>query len=673
MARVLGALVASVILALSLVGSAAAWAEPPEPRLWSDSTGKFRVLATLHARTDTSVMLHTADGREISVPVDRLSEKDQGYLAALDEPSDNPFGGGRPLDPRSGKPKADAPSPTSTAVKNVSSAAVKRADNPLRSSPPSPSAGDVLALPGTGTTVDPESDALGDPFVPDPLPESATLPGGSVSVSPVDAYDKVAPPVIVDPAGGIALVSIGRNKSGSPEETRGRIYRVDLASTRSELVWDKPSAVRLVDHDRPSGHTLIVDELDQFGRGGELVVVQGFDSGSPRPLYRRQLPGAGKPGFQPQVQWGRMLSGSHAAIIVDGTLFVWDLAAANLLYRMDQVSAAEPPALSGNFRYLAVPQSKRIVILETATGQLCKSIATGSTLKPGLAFHPNGRLLAASYSNQYQVWDCLEGEPVSQATTTDHLGSAPIDWIGNKTFRTQTGCVVHAGLGMPIWKYTLSGCTDPAVHWGRLITATTSSRCSLVSVGLPHEAAEQSVERLMKSGDAAMLVRPGSAVALAVEDNVGADRNQVLESLSAAVARAGWKVSSEAPITLVARIGRGEPQQLRFRDIRGGPRDTSTATLTPFTADLEIRKGSQVLWSRSTVNRVPMLLRLEEGETVQDAVKRYEKPDPSFFSRLHLPPRIPKPEVSETIGRSVLRDGRWSDLPPARRDRRKPG
>ena len=86
-----------------------------------------------------------------------------------------------------------------------------------------------------------------------------------------------------------------RNKSGSPQETRGRIYVVDLANKQSQLVWDQPRAVQVVDHDVASGRTLIVDNLDQFQRGGELVMVEGIASGNPRTLYRRTLPGRGSP------------------------------------------------------------------------------------------------------------------------------------------------------------------------------------------------------------------------------------------------------------------------------------------------------------------------------------------------------------------------------------------
>ena len=194
-----------------------------------------------------------------------------------------------------------------------------------------------------------------------------------------------------------------------------------------------------------------------------------------------------------------------------------------------------------------------------------------------------------------------------------------------------------------------------------MVTATTSRNCSVVSAEIPHSSAEKSIEQLMRAGDAAMLVRPGSSVAIAVEAAGTVDQAEIKASLAEAAEKAGWQVSDRAPVTLVAKIGRGKTQELRFRSMRGA-RTTSTANLTPFTAELEIRRGADVLWTRSTVNRIPSMLHLEEGETVQDAVKRYEKPDAAFFSRLNLPPRIPKPEISKHVGMSVLKDGKWQDL-----------
>jgi hypothetical protein len=598
----------------------------------------------LAGQTETDVRLQTADGREISVPIRRLSQDDQDYLKSLSEPADNPFAGGTPLP---AKPSADAPSTGAL-------------PGSLRGTTESKSAGEEMALPGTGTTLDLSSDSSDESFAPDPQPGAPSIPAAFVPVVSVDAYDTVSAPVLANPAEGRFLVSIGRNKSGSPGETRGRIYSVKLKSKKSDLVWDHPNAVRILDHDTSSGRTLLVDKLDQFKRGGELVMVEGLETGGAKPLYRRMLPGAGKPGFAPQVEWARLLSASHAAAIVDRVLYVWDLPAARLVYRVEDVSASEPPAFSGSQLYMAVPQGGKVVIVETAGGKTRKSIATGSTLKPGAAFHPNGRVLAISFSNQYQVWDCVTDQMVSEATTTDHLGSHPINWIAPQVFLAQLGDAVHLDLGMSVWKYHVSACTPPIVVGNKLLTATTLQNCAVASVEIPHASLEKSVNQLMRAGDAAMLVRPGSSVAIAVEAAGPADQSEIKMSLSKAAEKAGWKVSDRAPVTLVAKIGRGKTQQLSFRSMRG-PRTVSTANLTPFTAELEIRRGTTVLWTRSTVNRVPPLLQLQEGETVQDAVKRYEKPDAAFFSRLNLPPRIPKPEITKQLGRSVLKDGQWRD------------
>lgn len=68
-----------------------------EERLSSDITGKFEIRAALIEQTDSAARLHTADGRKISVPTQRLSLADQDYLKSLKAPADNPFGGGKSL------------------------------------------------------------------------------------------------------------------------------------------------------------------------------------------------------------------------------------------------------------------------------------------------------------------------------------------------------------------------------------------------------------------------------------------------------------------------------------------------------------------------------------------------------------------------------------------------
>jgi hypothetical protein len=527
----------------------------------------------------------------------------------------------------------------------------------------SASVGPAWALPATGRRTDrsaPARDAV--IIAEDPLPEVEAVPTGMAALPPTDADDTLGGPFRL--TGSQFVVSIGRNQVGSPEETRGRLVLADLRTGTCEVVWDGSRALKVLDHHQPTGRTLIVDGFDQFQRAGELVILEGVADGMPRELYRRALPGLGKPGFQPMVEWACLLSGSHVAAIVDDTLLVWDMPAAHLLYRVENVPATEPPAFSGSQRFMAVShRGGDVTVRETATGDVVQALSTGHVLAAGLAFHPSGRQLAVCFSNRYVVWDWLDDRIVAEAVTTDTLGSAPIAWLNDTQFRTALGNVVDVDLGMPFWKYYLEAATDPLVIGGKLVTLASKPKASLVSIATPHPTAmqaRQQLHQLMEAGDEAMLVRPGTEVAIAVEGVAAAESAAIEQALTTSAEQAGWSVSRQAGIALVAKMGRGEEQQISYRMIGGRSRDASTATLVACQAELEVRSGAHVLWHRSFY--VPTLLRLGEGETVQEEGKQVDQLVLGCFRQLELPPRILRPEVADQSGLSGLRDGQWMDI-----------
>ena len=56
-------------------------------RTWKSSSGTYEVQATLISKTDTEVLLKREDGKEVAVPISRLSEADQLYLKNVDHKS----------------------------------------------------------------------------------------------------------------------------------------------------------------------------------------------------------------------------------------------------------------------------------------------------------------------------------------------------------------------------------------------------------------------------------------------------------------------------------------------------------------------------------------------------------------------------------------------------------
>jgi len=55
---------------------------------------------------------------------------------------------------------------------------------------------------------------------------------------------------------------------------------------------------------------------------------------------------------------------------------------------------------------------------------------------------------------------------------------------------------------------------------------------------------------------------------------------------------------------------------------------------------------------------------LRDGQTLQDAVKAYERPSPEFYAGMQIPPRIPKPELANGLGVSNLQGTAWVDIDP---------
>lgn len=59
-------------------------------RTWTDSTGKFKVEAKLVSSTADAVKIVHKDGKELTLPLDKLSDADQQFLRSLQK-SENPF------------------------------------------------------------------------------------------------------------------------------------------------------------------------------------------------------------------------------------------------------------------------------------------------------------------------------------------------------------------------------------------------------------------------------------------------------------------------------------------------------------------------------------------------------------------------------------------------------
>ncbi|MCA9175505.1 MAG: hypothetical protein KDB14_13565 [Planctomycetales bacterium] len=629
----------ALLLALTSLCGPLAAQEAPTKRTWKAASGGYSVDATLIEQGNGTVKLRKEDGLVVTVQLSLLSKEDQDYVAGLAK-QQNPFAGGVPA-----ALPAAAPGPAAMAANQLASP------------------DEVLVLPGDGVEVALSTAAPPAPLDPDPMPPLLSVKPGNIRVADTDPYDKVSPLSVLDPQTGTVALTIGRNKAGKPEETRGRILIGKLPNGPFQTVLDTDQSLYLLDHHPGTGQTLMVSGVDNIQRGGELQLVEKLGADKPVVRLRRLLPGHDKPGFKPQASKGWLLAKDIAVVQVNDALYCWNLATNQLLYRTPRNTAStlRIPAFSGGRRYLAVPDSKGFHLIESASGKHLGFVDAEMVGTPGVAFHPDGKRIAVTASNTWAVYDLAAGQLPQSGVVSAHLHHTLVGWITNDWFLTESGDVVDPNLGMVVWHY-YSGNVGRTLGRGTLTAASTISGLKLTTLPMPSDDLNKAYASLSKRKDL-WVTQPGTEVkiVISVED---ADADALEAALSESVLRAGWKINPDAKLAVIATIGRGKPYELKYREGpglgRNGPEHT--VKINPFTANLQIRDANGVLWTRDTENHVPRMLFLRGGETVQEAAKRYERPQPEFFSSMRIPPRIPKGDLDRGLGSSRIDDSRWVDF-----------
>lgn len=592
-------------------------AQETAPRIWSDVSGAFKIQATLVEQGSATVALKKSDGSLIKIPTRMLSQVDKDYLSTL--------------------PKQSIAKVTVLNDLQCSDRAAMEYGNPV-----------LLG-------VDPLSNLPADRG-PAVLPYKAM----QTLITPTDAYDKIGIPTILDPQTGAMAISIGRHVAGQSESQRGRIFRAHYGSPRADLLVDARESVDILHHDIASGSTLAVCGKNNLYHGGEVVVFQQLTS-SPKVQLRRTLPGIDAPGFKPDVRWGRMLDATTAALQINEKLLVSNLVENACIYTVENITAGATPALSPGTHYLAIPSGGQATVLDAQSGDTLGIIKVDTLLTPNVHFDPSGTKLLLAYGNSIAVWNLVEAKFESQVTTLNPIGDV-IGWVNRSLILTSLAGLIDTDLEMTVWTYSLPPSSRAsAIVNGVLLTDATGQGLTLRVLPVPHGAVAKVQKRL--SGGAALLVEPGTEVAIEVKAIEGVDVEDLRAAVATAVEKVSWKVNDQAKITLVATIGRGETKQLEFTKSPafGAPDggQKTTVSITPFTAKFEIRAGNKVVWSRNTQNSVPSMLFTRGSETAQDAVSKFERPDAEFFKRMTLPPKIPKPEIVKLIGMSRIQNGLW--------------
>ncbi len=614
-------------------------------RTWRDAGGKFSIEATLVEVQADTVRLQKSDGSKISVPIAKLSSVDQTYVKNMTQ-QESPF---------------SSPDTAKAQPIKVEPLTVEYSSQEVLPSQ------DIADLPSVGPVVLLSLSTTCEPLEADPEAPLPSVKPGQTLVAQTDAYDDISNLITLNARQALVALSISRMVAGSQDPPQGKLLVGQLPQGPFTLVFNRKETIRLFDHHEATGQTLLVGNLDVLKRGGEILVMEGLFDGKPVEKYRRRLPGYEKPGFKPLVTQARLIAPDVAVVVVDSVLYCWNLKTAELLYRTEDniVNSPAGVAFSANRKWVAVPQQNGFSLLDTAKGADRGYIDAETGLKPGVVFHPDGRRIAYCANNTWGVWDIVDVKKTVSGIVTEHLGDKLTGWIGSDWFITDSGRVIDTRSQMLVWVYYTGVAAAKKLWNGSMSMTTTNSGLKIETLPVPDSKAQVAVRRLDQQKNL-MVTAPGTEVRIEIESKETVDKKALITALTEAIERAGWKINPAAKLAVVAEIGRGAPYKLEYtsRPIGGTGQggQKHTVEIKPFTAMLKIRSSKEVLWTRATENHVPPFLFLRGDETVEAAVKKFERPQPEFFSSLQIPPRIPKAELSKGLGASRLDKGVWVDF-----------
>jgi hypothetical protein len=191
---------------------------------------------------------------------------------------------------------------------------------------------------------------------------------------------------------------------------------------------------------------------------------------------------------------------------------------------------------------------------------------------------------------------------------------------------------------------------DEHLVYAASVRAGSQRGLAVGAVKLPGPGVEEAAQSLNR--EELMIVKPGTHMRLTVQ--AGPDTQRVQNALVNKIQANGWVLDPNADMEMHGRLEVGKTQTVTYQMFggfsRGGSGSTQSATVTPYISSIKITQGEKTIWQSASSSGAPPMVRLREGESVQDQVGGWQKPDPGFFERVDIPASILDPAKKNGLG-----------------------
>lgn len=621
------------IAALGLLAALLALAAAQEFRTWTDSTGKHRIKAKFVGVSDGKVTLEREDGKQMTIPLEKLSPADQKHVTEMESDEASPF-------------KEVTPAKTSPRKKRTVEEPAEEAEAAAGKTVTPRWAGVKEVLPAAaGAEWSLSIEAPEEP---------ATRRSRPITIPPKTDFFERTKGLVVNPLCQRAVIGYVLDRPGRRDGGgQTRLVLCDLAKGKmiaSHTAVGKMSPLALNDNG-----TQVLMRRDEFGFGNQdrLETWGLTEEGITKAL--QWTPHDDARAGERDIKWARYAAEDKLVTNSGGgKLTVWNAASAKPLYWL-KIQGACLPALSPDRKYVAFATDKEVGVLDLGAGEVAalQPAPKAHFPFPVLAFTPKGtRLVCASFDRIY-VWDAATGalyRDISLAGAGVHIGEHLL-CPSEEHILVGNSLLIDIETQAKLWTYR--GHELAAMAGGVCWFAVAGQGAgALVPTSLPHPAAKDKIQQAMASPDFFVL-KPGVTVKVstsALQDP--GEREKAGAALAQKLEANGFVVGPNAAIELVATAEMGKRREISYRMF--GSFGSKTYSVQEYISRVKFVYQGQTAWEVS-VTSVPGFIHLKEGETIEQVLRRSERPNYDWFAKVELPKTLQKPTPgATTLGASQV-------------------
>ncbi|MFO0940275.1 MAG: SHD1 domain-containing protein [Pirellulales bacterium] len=595
-----------------------------EFRKWKDTSGKFEIEAKFLSVRDGKVNLERRDGKQVSVPVDKLSPVDQGYIEGRMIAGDSSGGADNPF-------KEVGPGDSSMNKPSSSGSDNKSSSSGSGNEPAEPTGAlrewKVVWDDCNDTTI---QVGQWSPKIPEQPNDFKLKP---ISLPPKADFFEGLAETTFNRIAKRAVLTFHVGRPGQPVKTRMVMVDLEQGKVLANAVGDGKWTAMTVSDD---GQKVVVRNEDEKLRGQLGTVKLTAKSIIPidiwKPYETLTDEKARTVRFASFLNTGKLLTLNHT-----GNVVIWDFESRSPLRRFHYHGEATP-ALTIDRKYLGFAGGDLLgmINLEDENEMPSVKAAPGMNFWIDSCFSPSCKRYAASNLNKLTVWDVATGETLFDGAIPGIGTGGKLTFPDEDFVMVNGDKLIEVNSGIKVWQY--QGYSQWAE--GKMIMVANEDKGGkMMEVKIPHTKALDTL-KLAKSQSDLFIVKKGASVDIDLSGVPQQYQVNVEQSLKKNLETKGLRYRQGSPVILKPTITGPSREAVSYAFF-------GSMAVNKYTSGLGIFYNGINVWNGGIGSNVPGMISAKSREDAQKQLEEAgQSPYLGFFNTVALPDFLQKPSAT---------------------------